>query len=302
MTGVVATVQPGSMRAWFLATRPQTLAAALVPVSVGTALAYRAGGLRILPALAALLGAFLIQIGTNLANDAFDYEKGADDGSRLGPARAAQSGWLTPRQLRVGVGVVFALAVAVGLYLVSVGGVGILAVGVASLIAAYAYTGGPFPLAYNGLGDVFVIVFFGFVAVLGTSWVAGGGLTELGAFAAVPVGALANGILVVNNVRDREGDARVGKRTLIVRLGRGFGEAEYLVMLLLAYGIPAFLVASGRLGLPGLLPLLTLPLGVRLFLALRREQGAALNAVLAGTAKLLVFFGALFVAGLVVTP
>lgn len=295
-------IKPGSARAWLLASRPQTLAAALVPVAVGTAVAARLGPVRWLAAFSALLGASLIQIGTNLANDAFDYEKGADDGERLGPARAAQSGWLTPRQLRVGMGVVFGLAVAVGLYLTYVGGPVILAIGITSILAGIAYTGGPFPLAYNGLGDVFVMVFFGFVAVMGTCWVASGSVDSLAALAAIPVGALANCILVVNNVRDREGDARVGKRTLIVRFGRRFGEAEYLGMLALAYGIPAGLVLSGRLGLVGLLPWLSLPLALRLFVALRKEHGAALNTVLASTAKLLVLFGALFVAALVVRP
>lgn len=292
------TIEKGSARAWFLATRPPTLAAALVPVAVGTGVAARVGDVRWLPALAALVGACLIQIGTNFANDAFDFEKGADDGSRLGPARAAQSGWLTPSDLKRGMAVVFGLAVLVGLYLVWAAGPVILAIGVTSILAGIAYTGGPFPLAYNGLGDVFVMVFFGFVAVMGTAWVASGTLPPIAAFASVPVGALATGILVVNNVRDREGDARVGKRTLIVRFGRAFGQAQFLVVLALAFGVPAALFATHRAGAFVLLPWLTLPLALPLVRSLFRDEGAVLNTTLVGTARLLVLHGLLFALGL----
>lgn len=293
-----SSVEPGSLRAWFLATRPQTLAAALVPVAVGTAVAARVGEVRWLPAVAALVGACLIQVGTNFANDAFDFEKGADTETRLGPARAAQSGWLTPSALKRGMAVVFGLAVAVGLYLTWVGGLGILAVGVCSIVAAIAYTGGPFPLAYNGLGDVFVMVFFGFVAVVGTAWVASGVVPPIAWLASVPVGALATAILIVNNVRDLEGDAQVGKRTLIVRFGRRFGEVEYALALCLAYATPVLLRALGMAGWWVLAPMLTLPLALPLMRALVRDRGATLNVTLAGTARLLVLYGLSFALGL----
>jgi 1,4-dihydroxy-2-naphthoate octaprenyltransferase len=299
MTSIDA-VAPGSARAWFLATRPPTLAAALVPVAVGTAVASRAGEVRWLAALAALVGACLIQIGTNFANDAFDFEKGADDGARLGPARAAQSGWLTASDLKRGMAVVFGLAVLVGLYLTWVGGPAILGIGVVSILAGIAYTGGPFPLAYNGLGDAFVLVFFGFVAVMGTAWVAGGSIPDVAALASVPVGALATAILVVNNVRDREGDERVGKRTLIVRFGRRFGQAEYLVVLALAYVMPVVLFARGMVGPFGLLPCVTLPLAFPLVASILRDEGAILNRTLVGTARLLVLHGLSFAIGLAV--
>jgi len=284
-------VVPGSMRAYLLASRPQTLPAAFVPVAVGTAVAYREGSVRWLPVLAALVAALLIQIGTNLANDLFDFKKGADDESRLGPKRAAQSGWLTPAQLTRAIVVVFGVAVLLGLYIVYAAGPVILAIGIASILAGIGYTGGPFPLAYNGLGDVFVIVFFGFVAVAGTTFVANGTLSTVALAAGLAVGALANCILVVNNVRDREGDARVDKRTLIVRFGRKFGEIEYLVLLAIAYLVPVGLYFRHDLGVGAFLPLGTIVLARRLFVALRTLEGEPLNATLASTAKLLILYG-----------
>ncbi|MFO0692722.1 MAG: 1,4-dihydroxy-2-naphthoate polyprenyltransferase [Polyangiales bacterium] len=293
-----AAIRPGSAKAWLLASRLPTLAAAFVPVAVGTAAAHRAGGIAWLPAIAALLAACFIQIGTNFANDVFDYEKGADTEHRLGPVRTAQAGLITPSQLKKGIAVVFGLAMALGLYLTWVGGPVILAIGIASLLAGLAYTGGPFPLAYNGLGDVFVIVFFGFVAVCGTAFVQVHSVPVIAVFAAVPVGALATNILVVNNVRDRETDARAEKRTLIVRFGRRFGELEYVVLVALAYGTPVVLYVLHLAGILVLLPLLTAPLAFRLASRLRRESGAVLNEVLVGTAKTMMLFGILFALGL----
>jgi len=291
-------VVPGSARAYLLASRPQTLPAAFVPVAVGTAVAAREGSVRWIPVIAALIAALLIQVSTNLANDLFDFQKGADAEGRLGPARAAQSGWLTPAQLKRAILVVLAVAVLLGLYLVYAAGPVILAIGIASILAAIGYTGGPFPLAYNGLGDVFVIVFFGFVAVAGTTFVANGTFSELAMIAGLAVGSLANCILVVNNVRDREGDARVEKRTLIVRFGRKFGEIEYLVLLAIAYAVPVALYVTHRVGIGAFLPLGTLILARRLVIALRANEGATLNATLASTAKLLVLYGISFAIGI----
>ncbi len=288
---------PGSLRAWIMAVRPATLSAAAVPVFVGTAVAAWLGGFRLGPALAALAGAFLLQIGANFANDVFDYEKGADTHERLGPTRAVQAGLLTPRSVRRGMFVVFGLALLVGVYLTLVSGPAIFAVGVLSILAAIAYTGGPYPLGYHGLGDVFVMAFFGFVAVAGTTYVQTGSVPALALWAAVPVGALATAILVVNNVRDAPTDAKAGKRTLAVRFGRGAGVAEYALLLAAAYLVPLGL-ALGALGWPVLLPLASAPLGVRLLVALQRERGPALNPVLVGTAKLLLLHGVLFAAGI----
>lgn len=290
-------IRPGSLRAWLLATRPATLTAAFVPVAVGTAVAHAEGGVRWGPAVAALLGAFLLQIGTNLANDLFDHEKGADTEERVGPLRAAQAGLLTTRQLRVGMVLTFAAAVLVGVYLAAVAGPAIVALGLLAIASGVAYTGGPFPLGYNGLGDVFVMLFFGFVAVCGTVYVQLGAVPELAWWASVPVGSLATAILVVNNVRDRETDAKAGKRTLAVRFGRRAGVVEYVALMVAAYAVPTLL--AWRLADPWqLLPLLTVPWAVALIRQLVRLEGPPLNATLASTARLLLVHGVLFAAAL----
>ncbi|MEM7434457.1 MAG: 1,4-dihydroxy-2-naphthoate polyprenyltransferase [Myxococcota bacterium] len=291
-------IAPGSLRAWVLAARPATLAAAFAPVAVGTACAWRAGGFRADAALAALLGAFLIQIATNLANDLFDFEKGADDEQRLGPTRAAQAGLLTVAELRRGIAFVLALAFGVGLYLVAVAGPWVVAIGLGSILAGLAYTGGPFPLAYNGLGDVFVMLFFGFVAVCGTAFVQVGSVPAVAWVAAIPMGALATGILVVNNVRDVEGDSRANKRTLVVRFGRDNGVREYILLLVVTYATPFVLWGLYQTTAWVLLPLLTIPLALRLARSVKVDRGTTLNETLAGTAKLLSVFGVLLAGGL----
>ena len=288
---------PGTAKAWLLAARPATLGAAIVPVAVGTAVAHAAGGIAVGPALAALFGSICIQIGTNFANDVFDHEKGADTADRLGPPRAAQLGLLSGRQLYTGIAVVFALALASGVYLTSVAGWPIVAIGLASLLSGLAYTGGPYPLGYHGLGDVFVMGFFGFVAVCGTAFVQLGRVPALAWWAAVPVGALATAILVVNNVRDRDTDVLAGKRTLAVRFGRGGALAEYVALIVVSYAVPVLLLLRGQ-GAWVLLPLVTLPIAVVRTRALFAARGRAHNPVLVGTAKLLVLFGVLFAAGL----
>ncbi len=291
-------VRPGSFRAWLLAARPATLAAAFAPVAVGTACAWRAGGFRWDAALAALIGAFLIQIATNFANDLFDFQKGADTEERLGPVRAAQAGLLTETQLRTGILVTFGLAIAVGAYLTLIAGPVVVAIGLASIAAGLAYTGGPFPLAYNGLGDVFVMLFFGFVAVCGTAYVQALFVPSLAWAAAVPIGALATAILVVNNVRDCEGDARAGKKTLVVRFGRENGVREYAALSFAAYATPVAVFLVGWTAAWVFLPFLTLPWANRLYRSLARDRGVALNPTLAGTAKLLSAFGVLFAVGI----
>lgn len=300
MTAAGAMISPGSFRAWLLACRPQTLTAALSPVIVGTACARASGSFRLAPALAALGGAICLQIGSNLANDVFDYEKGADTAERLGPLRAAQAGLLRPNELRVGMIVAFALALALGMYLTAVAGPAIVVIGLTSIAAAIAYTGGPFPLGYHGLGDVFVMIFFGFVAVCGTALVQVGSVPQLAWFASVPVGAIATAILVVNNVRDVETDVKAGKRTIPVRFGRVTGIYEYIGLLSVAYAVPLTLVVTRRTGLWSLLPLVTVPIAATLCRRIQHDSGRDLNASLVGTAKLLFLHSMAFAAGIAI--
>ena len=285
--------RPSPLAVWVLAARPKTLLAAVTPVWVGSACAIAAGAFQWQPALAALLGAMLLQIASNFANDVFDYEKGADTDARLGPARAVAAGWLTPRAMRRGLAVVIGLLLVVGAYLVSVAGPVLLVIGAASIASAIAYTGGPYPLGYHGLGDVFVLIFFGFVAVTGSVYVQSGSVPTLAWLSAVPVGCLATAILVVNNVRDVETDLVAGKRTLPARFGRRFGVIEYWALLGLSYAALLHPVVGRATGTFALLPAATLPLALRLALRVARERGAALNQVLARTALLLFAFGAL---------
>jgi len=284
---------------WWLAARPRTLVAAVVPVLVGTALAFTEGRENLWAALAALMGAFFIQIGTNLVNDVVDFKKGADTAERLGPMRVTQAGLLSPGKVAAGAVVAFGLAVACGLYLTSLVGWPLLLVGVVSILCGIAYTAGPYPLAYRGLGDLFVFVFFGVVATLGTYWVETLALAWTPVAASVPVGLLAMGLLVVNNLRDIEGDARVNKRTLAVRLGRRGTIAQYRALLAIAYlSLP---VLWGAFGLSPfvLLPLVSLVLAVPLWRDIGVLSGAELNGVLARTARLQLVFGALLALGVV---
>ena len=273
----------------------------MVPVLVGSALAARDDRVRLVPALAALWGAVFIQIGTNLVNDWGDYLRGADRDGRLGPPRVLEVGWLTPAEVRAGIVASFLLAAAAGVYLAWVAGPPVIAIGVASIAAETAYTAGPKPLAYSGIADLFVFLFFGWVAVGGTYFVQAGSLPPVVLAAAVPVGALATAILVVNNLRDIEGDRRSGKRTLAVRLGRRGGRIEYVALLSAAYVTPVALVLGGHAGIAALLPLATGPLAVReMRRVLTREDGPSLNRALVGTARLHALFGALFAAGVAI--
>ena len=290
---------------WFVAMRPRTLPAAATPVIVGTALAYSVGGLRLLPALAALVGALLLQIGSNFANDVFDFDKGADGPDRLGPTRAVAAGLVSPRAMRTAMVIVFMLATLVGVYLVQVAGWPVVAIGVCSIAAAIAYTGGPYPLGYHGLGELFVFIFFGLVAVGGTYFVQVGTVDFSRMLYAVPIGLLASAIIVVNNLRDRVSDARVNKRTLAVRLGRDGTLIEYRSLLVVAYLMPIVLLVGEllrhQLGRPYFicLPLLSAPLAIATEARLRKTDGAALNPLLGETARLLAVFGLLTAAGVV---
>jgi 1,4-dihydroxy-2-naphthoate octaprenyltransferase len=294
-----ATISPA--RAWLLAARPRTLPAAVAPVIVGTALAIRDGGFALGPAIAAIFVALLLQIGANFANDVFDFRRGADTHERLGPTRVTQSGLIAERHVLTATIVVIVLAALAGLALVVRGGLPILLLGIAAIIATLAYTGGPFPLGYNGLGEVFVLIFFGFVAVAGTYYVQTLHLTATALGAAVPVGALVTAILVVNNLRDLETDRRAGKRTLAVRFGRAGTQTEYLVLIGIAYLSAPLLWLLGGLGPWVMLTWLTLPIAVRLVGQTRHETGRALNKTLAGTAQLELFFSILLAVGILLS-
>lgn len=289
----------GSAEAWILATRPRTLPVSIGPVLVGTAVAFVEDGMHIAAALAACAGALLLQVGSNLANDVYDFEKGADTEERRGPPRAAQLGLLSPAALKRGMGVAFVLATLVGAYLTWLAGPLVVAIGIASIVAAIAYTGGPWPLGYHGLGEVAVFVFFGLAAVVGTTFVQTGGFPTLAWIASVPVGSLATAILVVNNLRDIDTDRIAGKRTLAVRWGLGAARSEWAVMVFGAYAmilVPWFLY--GR-SFWILLPWLCLPRAITLWRVVRsNDSGPAVNEVLANTAQLGVLFSLLFAVGL----
>ncbi|MFY0567164.1 1,4-dihydroxy-2-naphthoate polyprenyltransferase [Archangium lansingense] len=287
-----------TLKTWLMAARPKTLTAALVPVMVGTALAYGLGVGRWLPALAALVGAMLIQIGTNLTNDYYDFKKGADTEERLGPKRVTQSGLIAPGVVLASALTCFGLAVATGTYLVVVGGWPIVAIGLASVFAGYAYTGGPFPLAYHGLGDVFVFIFFGLVAVPGTFYVQALTVGPAAWWAAIPVGAIGTALLVVNNLRDGTTDVKAGKRTLVVRFGSTAGKAEYVVLLAMAFATPLAMWGLGLASPWVLLALLSAPVAVPPLKLVLGAEGAALNPALGGTARLQLVFGLLFSVGL----
>jgi 1,4-dihydroxy-2-naphthoate polyprenyltransferase len=295
------TERPSSVRIWLMAARPRTLPAAAAPVLVGTSLAATEGTFKVLTFLAALIGALFIQVGTNLSNDYSDARRGADTEDRLGPVRVTAGGLVPPRQVLRATYVAFGIAVLAGVYLIVTAGWELLAVGAASILAGVLYTGGPRPYGYEGLGEVFVFLFFGIVAVTG-SYFAQVEQLEWEAFVlAVPVGFLASAILVVNNVRDLETDRRAGKRTLAVRLGRPRARTLYAV---LVYG--AFLTAPlpwllGGTGLSAwlLLPWAALPLAVPVVRLVReRTDGPSLNGALARTGMLQLVFCILLSAGL----
>lgn len=289
---------PSLLSAWILAIRPKTLSAAAAPVLVGTGFAAGHGVLLVLPATAALVGALLIQITTNLANDYYDFVRGGDTEDRVGPVRVTQAGLIDPASVRNAMFVTLGLALAVGVYLVWLGGWPIVIIGLASLVCAVAYTGGPFPLAYHGLGDVFVFVFFGLVAVGGTYWVQALDFPADLLLAGAGVGALNTAILVANNLRDIESDAAVGKRTLAVRIGRTGSRVQYIALLAGAFTVPLLGVALA--GWPRT-ALLSLASGVYAIGPVSRimtaDQPAELIPALGGTARLVAAYGALLALG-----
>jgi len=287
---------PTRLAAWKMAVRVPTLTAAVAPVAVGTGVAIHDDVFRLLPALAALFGALCLQAGANFANDVFDFERGADTEDRLGPPRATQLGLLTPTQMKAGMWTAFGLAFAVGIYLVYEGGWPIVAVGLASIVAAIIYTGGPWPIGYHALGDLFTFVFFGLVAVVGTYYVQSGEITWLAVAAAVPVGCTVTQILVVNNLRDIETDRRANKRTLGVLLGDKGTRLWFLLLILVAWAVPLLLydLEVAWLAVP-----LSMPFGLRLLRDIRGgTTGRDLNPVLKATARFHLVYGLLFAVGI----
>lgn len=288
-----------SLQTWMLAARPKTLWAGAGPVFMGAAMAAADGVFHPVAAFCALIGALLIQIGTNFANDYFDFVKGTDTEERIGPTRATQAGLVTPAQMRNATVAVFGLAFLAGLYLVYRGGVPILVLGVVSILCGVLYTGGPFPLGYLGLGDVFVLVFFGPVAVAGTYYVQALSLPTAPILAGLAPGLLSCAILTANNLRDADGDIKTGKRTLAVRFGKPFARAEFVVTLLggiFAVPIALAVMDTAQIGcliacvavLPAISPIKTVLSGV---------EGAPLNNVLAQAGKVLLVFSLLFSIG-----
>lgn len=276
---------PSGWRVWWTATRPRTLSISATPVLVGSTLAWAEGGAPAwLPMLAALCCAVLIQVGTNLHNDAADYERGTDQPDRIGPLRVTAAGWASPAEVRRAAMVSFVLAFALGIYLVTIGGWPILAAGLASLVAGWSYSGGRHPISHTPLGELFVLVFFGLVAVAGSHWLQLGHGSLKTLLAGMVVGMPAAAVLLVNNYRDLEDDVRSGRRTLAALLGRERSRGVYAALMLLPYAV---ILMLALLGLPGaLLGFLALPFSISLIRRLRRTApGPRLNLMLAGTAQ-----------------
>lgn len=284
---------------WLLASRPKTLLAAVVPVMVGSALAISMKKFFLPYSLIALLCSILIQIGTNFTNDLYDYLKGSDTIKRKGPRRVLASGLITVIEMRLAIIFVFGLTFLLGLYLVYSAGLLILWVGIFSIFAGIIYTAGPFPLAYNGLGDVFVFIFFGIIGTMGTYYLHTQDISLLAVIVSIPVGALITNILVVNNYRDIEEDRVANKRTLAVILGREFSRWQFIFLILISYSSSVVLYLNFNYGLWIFLPLATLPLAVLLIKMLYTLKGEELNKTLELSAKFAGLYGLLLSVGLI---
>ena len=283
---------------WGLAVRLRTLPAAAAGVVTGSALAWRDGFFRLDAAFACLLTALLLQIGSNLANDVFDYERGADTAERLGPVRVTQAGLLTPKQVKFGMFVVFAVAALLGLYLAWLGGWPVIILGLAAIVSAIAYTGGPFPLGYYGLGDLFVFIFFGLASVAGTYYVQAKSISAAAWWMATPPGLIITAILVVNNLRDLDNDRKAGKHTLAVMFGERLSKIEYLICMIVAYLLIPLAALFGVVPWTSLLTWLSLSLAIKTARVVLTQKGRPLNGALAGTGQTALLFSILFWIGL----
>ena len=295
------TLTTSRLKIWAEAARPKTLAAGFIPVFVGASFAWDDGEFHVAASLIALLCALLIQIGTNFANDYFDFKKGGDSPDRIGFTRAVAAGLIPPETMLKATIVTMSLAFVAGLYLVWIGGFVILAIGLLSLLFGILYTGGPYPLAYNGLGDLFVFIFFGIVAVMGTYYVNTLSWSEPALIASLAVGALCVNILVINNLRDVNEDRITGKRTLGVIFGESALKVEYTLMLILAFTIPVILYFFYPFSMIILIPFLALPFSIPLLKQVWfHTDKSSLNMTLERTARLMVLFGILFTTGILI--
>jgi len=291
--------KPSKIEIWILASRPKTLPAAVVPVIVGSALAIEQGIFNPLYSIIALLCSILIQIGTNFTNDLYDHLKGADKKERKGPLRVLASGLVSVKEMKFAIGFVFGLSFVFGLYLVYTSGVVILIIGILSIAAGILYTAGPYPLAYKGLGDVFVFLFFGIVGTAGTYYLYSHEFTILSLLVSVPVGALITNILVVNNYRDIDEDRAAKKYTLAVKLGKKITRYQYIISFAVSYFISLIIYVFFNFSIWIFLPLLSLPLAVKLIKMMYEYEGDQLNKTLELTAKFSLLFGLLFSTGLI---
>ncbi|MFT3894127.1 MAG: 1,4-dihydroxy-2-naphthoate polyprenyltransferase [Anaerolineales bacterium] len=286
---------------WILAIRPRTLPAAAAGVVMGASLAWRDGYFRVDAALVCLFTALLLQIGSNLANDVFDFERGTDTAERLGPTRVTQAGMLTPKQVKSGMVIVFTLAALLGLYLAWLGGWVIIVMGIAAILSAIAYTGGPFPIGYYGLGDVFVFIFFGLASVAGTYYIQAGTVTLVVWWMTIPPGMIITAILVVNNLRDLENDRKAGKHTLAVRLGEKGTRIQYMTCITIAYLILIPVAWAGMIPWASLLAWLSLPIAYQATQVVLTQKGRPLNMALAKTGQTALAFSLLFWVGLLLS-
>jgi len=288
------------LNSWVLASRPKTLLAAVVPVMVGSALAISMKKFFLPYSIVAILCSILIQVGTNFTNDLYDFLKGSDTIKRKGPRRVLASGLISVTEMRTAIILIFGLTFLLGLYLVFSAGILILWVGIISIIAGIAYTAGPFPLAYNGLGDVFVFLFFGVVGTMGTFYLHTQEISLLSFVASIPVGALITNILIVNNYRDIEEDREANKRTLAVLLGRTFTRWQYIVLIAICYLISLILNFQFNYSFWIFLPYLTIPVTIILVRMLYKYKGEELNKTLELTARFAGLYGLLFSIGLII--
>ena len=288
------------MNRWVIASRPKTMTAAIAPVLLGSALAYYEGAFDIITFFVILIAACLIQIGTNLTNDLFDYIKGADNNNRLGPKRAMQAGLILEPEMKRAIFIVFSLSICFGFYLALLGGWIIVGIGLLSILFAILYTGGPYPLAYNGLGDIFVFIFFGLIAVSGTYYLYTDYFSINSFILGSSAGCVATAILVVNNLRDIDNDKEYGKNTLAVYFGKKFTQFEYLLLMIIVYIIPIYI--SIDLGNKASIYIVyfTLPICIRLIIDVFYKKNSMLNETLEATAKLLLLYSLLLSFGIVV--
>ena len=284
---------------WIIASRPRTLLAAFVPVMVGSAVAFNEGKLKIILSLSALLCSLLIQVGTNFTNDLYDFLKGSDTTKRKGPRRVLASGLISVGEMKTAIVLTFLTAFLIGLFLVYHGGFVILVIGILSILAGLAYTAGPYPLAYNALGDIFVFMFFGIIGTVGTYYLHTNDLSLVSFISSIPVGALVTNILVVNNYRDIEEDKTAGKKTLAVKLGKNFTRYQFIFLIVLSFLVPLILFIFFNASIFIFLPYLTLPIAYKVISMIYTLNGTQLNTTLELTARLSAIYGLLFSAGII---